>query len=506
MRDLLKNIWRIIEMSEKNNEFEENISASDEEIKDNTHDDLLSEITAQNQQITQSDNAEEFEEPKKEPKKISLGAFAVSCIALVLAAVMITFTCCSGFYRKKLAQIQLQNTINGVATNPSEFIEKLQSLAEKFDQFSITDYDSEVMMNEALKAYVRSSGDKYAEYYTPEEYLELMKSNTGASQGIGISIVRTSTVVDGVEKEAIKIINVTRNSPAEKFGLKINDLIIYVGIGENKKAIEELGGYALAVAAMQGEAGTNAEFIVRRFNGNGGYEDIDCSILREQFTADAVFHRVCSFDSSVGIVKIDSFDLTTPTALKTSMAALKQSGCSKFVFDVRFNPGGDLKSIEAVLSYFLNEGDTIIKTVDKQGIEEISVVKAIEYDGDYASCSIKKEEIGMYRDLDFVVLTNGNTASAAELFTAALRDYDLCEIVGTTTYGKGSVQSIFPLKYGMDGAVKLTTRMYYPPCNISYDGIGIVPDVLVELNDGVNIYDTDNSKDNQLVEAIKHIK
>jgi carboxyl-terminal processing protease len=498
-------------MSEKNNEheFEENMSASNEESKGYESDDLLSEITSQNQPIAQNDNEdEELETPKKKPKKISLGAFAVTCIALVLAAVMITFTCCSGFYRKKLAQIQTQNAINGVANDSSELVNKLQTLAMIFEQLSITDYDSEVMMNEVLKAYVRASGDKYAEYYTPEEYLELMKSNTGTSQGIGISIVRTTIIDEGVEKEAIKIINVTKNSPAEKSGLKINDLIVYVGIGENKKTIEELGGYTLAVAAMQGEAGTNAEFTIRRFNNNGGYEDIDCSILREQFTADAVFPRVCSFDSSVGIVKIDSFDLTTPIALKTSMASLKQSGCTKFVFDVRFNPGGDLKSIEAVLSYFLNEGDTIIKTVDKQGTEEVSVVKAVEYDGDYASCSVKKEEIGMYRDLNFVVLTNGNTASAAELFTAALRDYGLCDIVGTTTYGKGSVQSIFPIKYGLDGAVKLTTRMYYPPCGVSYEGIGIEPspNCLVELNDGVNIYDTDNSKDNQLVEAIKHIK
>lgn len=476
-------------MSEKNNEqeFEKNSSVSNEANE------LLFET---------------LEEPKKKEKKISVGAFALTCIALVLAAVMITYTCCSGFYRKKIAEIQVQNAITGISGDSTELLDRLTSLCAIFEGLSITDYDAGKMMNEVLKAYVSASGDRYAEYYTADEYIELTRANTGASQGIGISIVQTSTVIDGVERVAIKIINVTKNSPAEKAGLKINDLIIYVGIGENKKSIEDIGGYTLAVSAMQGEAGTNAEFAVRRFTENGGHEDVEYSILREEFVADAVFHRVCSFDSSVGIVKIDSFDLTTPTALKASMASLKKAGCTKFVFDVRFNPGGDLKSIEAVLSYFLNEGDTIIKTVDKQGVEEISVVKAVEYTDDYASCGVKKEEIGMYRDLDFVVLTNGSTASAAELFTAALRDYGLCDIVGTTTYGKGSVQSIFPLKYGLQGAVKLTTRMYYPPCGISYEGIGIEPSEngFVELNDGVNIYDTDNSKDNQLVEAIKHIK
>lgn len=496
-------------MSENNNEkeFGENTAESNKEESGSL--DLLSEITSENQSIS-NNNCEEdiFEAPKKKQKKISLGAFALTCIALVLAAVMITYTCCAGFFNKKIAQIQLQNAISGISGDSSELVDRLQTLAMIFEQVSITDYDAEVMMNAVLKAYVMASGDEYAEYYTPEEYIEMLRSNTGASQGIGISIVQSSTVVDGEARVAIKIINVTKNSPAEKAGLKIGDLIIYVGVGENRKTIEEIGGYVLAVAAMQGEAGTNAEFTIRRFNDNGGYEDIPQTILREKFTADAVFHRVCSFDSSVGIIKIDSFDLTTPTSLKASMDSLKQSGCTKFVFDVRFNPGGDLKSIEAVLSYFLNEGDTIIKTVDKSGTEEISVVKPVEYDGDYASCSVKKEEIGMYRELDFVVLTNGSTASAAELFTAALRDYNLCKIVGTTTYGKGSVQSIYPIKQGLSGAVKLTTRMYYPPCNVSYDGIGIEPseNCYVELNEGVNIYDTDNSKDNQLVEAIKHIK
>ncbi|MBE6549373.1 MAG: hypothetical protein E7670_02990 [Ruminococcaceae bacterium] len=489
-------------MSEKNNEreFEENMSDP------NGSDDLFSEITAQDRSVLGNNSEEDTSEAPKKEKKISIAAFVVSCIALVLAAVMITYTCCSGFYRKKIAEIQVQNAITGISGDSVELLDRLKTLCRIFEGLSITDYDSEIMMNEVLKAYVRSSGDKYAEYYTADEYLELMKSNTGASQGIGISIVQSSTVIDGVERVAIKIINVTKNSPAEKAGLQINDLIVYVGIGENKKTIEELGGYALAVASMQGEAGTNAEFTARRFKDNGEYEDIEYSILREAFTADAVFHRVCSFDQTVGIVKIDSFDLTTPNALKASVTSLQNSGCTKFVFDVRYNPGGDLRSIEAVLSYFLNEGDTIIKTVDKQKNEEISIVKAVEHEGDYASCSVKKEEIGMYRELDFVVLTNGSTASAAELFTAALRDYDLCDIVGTTTYGKGSVQSICPLKKGLQGAVRLTTKMYYPPCGVSYDGEGIVPDIIVELNDGVNIYDTDNSKDNQLIEAIKHIK
>ncbi len=495
-------------MSEENKENRET-----EFEQPSSQDDLLSAMNTQKSYSSYYNQEEYREETPKKPKKISMEAFIITCfgfVALLLAAVMITFTVSSGFYRKKLAEAKMESAITGVTEDSAELVTMLETLAQVFEQLSITEYDSEEMMNEVLKAYVRASGDKYAEYYTPEEYAELMKSNAGTSQGIGINIIESTAVVDGVEGVAIKVINVTKDSPAEEAGVKVGDLIIYAGKGAERKAISELG-YMGAVAALQGEAGTTAEFTVRRFNGDS-YEDKDFEIERKEFTSQAVMYRVCDIEGqkNVGIVKIESFDLTTPNALKEAITELQKSGCTKFVFDVRYNPGGDLRSIQAVLSYFLNEGDTIIKTVDKSGTEEISKVKAVEYNDEYAPCSVKKEEIGMYHDLDFVVLANGSTASAAELFTAALRDYDLCSIVGTTTYGKGSMQSIIPLQYGLKGAVKLTTRMYYPPCGESYEGIGIEPspNCVVELSEEAqtyNIYDIPDEKDNQLVEAIKHI-
>lgn len=451
---------------------------------------------------------EDGDGPRKSPKKISLSAFLFSCVALILATFMITFTCCNGFYRQKIAQIQTENAISGVTQNPDDLVSMLETLSAVFEAYSITGYDGENMMNAVLKAYVRASGDKYAEYYTPEEYSAMLSDNTGKSQGIGINIIESSIVSNGTEFVTIKVINVTKGSPAEEAGVQVNDQIAYVGLGEDKKLVDSYG-YLAAVNALQGEAGTEAKFVVLRDNGNGGYEEKEFTILRKEFTSTAIFDRVCSFDSSIGIVKIDSFDLTTPIAFKEAVVSLQNSGCTKFVFDVRYNPGGDLKSIEAVLSYFLNEGDTIIKMVDKNGTEAVSTVKPVTYDGDYASCNVSAEDIGIFRNLNFVVLCNGNTASAAELFTAALRDYDLGTIVGTTTYGKGSVQSIIALRGGLSGAVKLTTRMYYPPCNVSYEGIGIAPDVTVELSEEAqkyNVYDLPDSIDNQLTEAVKHFK
>ena len=179
--------------------------------------------------------------------------------------------------------------------------------------------------------------------------------------------------------------------------------------------------------------------------------------------------------------------------------------CKSFVFDLRNNPGGTLQSIEAILSYFLDEGDVLIRIKDKAGNEEISKVKPIKYSGSYEGCSVSESDIGKYKGLNAIVLCNGGTASAAELFTATFRDYDLGEIVGEKTYGKGSMQTINPLiQYGYSGALKLTTAMYYSGKDTKgYDGVGITPDYVVPLTGEGSIYIREEADDAQLKKAIE---
>ena len=220
--------------------------------------------------------------------------------------------------------------------------------------------------------------------------------------------------------------------------------------------------------------------------------------------------RVLDADSSVGVVRIMQFDLTTPTQFSAIMDELKEKGCKYFVFDVRNNPGGDLKSIEAVLSFFLSEGDLLVSTEDKYGNSSKDLVKVYTGTGDYAGCSVKKSDIGKYRGTPCVVLTNGNTASAAELFTQTMRDYNLAKIVGTKTYGKGCMQSIFTLeRYGIPGALKLTTRMYFSKSHHVYHGIGIEPDETVELSEEAlkyNVFVLPDELDDQLQKALQILK
>ena len=148
--------------------------------------------------------------------------------------------------------------------------------------------------------------------------------------------------------------------------------------------------------------------------------------------------------------------------------------------------------------------------MDNLGNKEVFKVAQSSFAGAYAGCSVSKEDIGKYKDLNCVVLANENTASAAELFTSNFRDYKIATIVGVTTYGKGSMQKIFSLEqFGYSGGVKLTTNMYFPPCGESYDGIGIKPDVEVELSEAaasVNIYKLADADDNQLQRALEELK
>lgn len=438
--------------------------------------------------------------PKKKERRISVSAFLCTCIALVLAAVMTTYTCCNLVYQKKLAEAQLTHTIAG-----SERYYPFELFDAMLEAYSFQELDEEEMLAEALKAYIAATGDKYAAYYTAEEYVALMESVAGKTQGVGINIINSTVSVNGMDYKVLLIVNVMKDSPAAKAGLKLGDMIWAVGTQENQETVHSLN-YDLALKKLQGGAGTVAEFIVLRST-EQGFEEIPFSIERGEVTTTSVYSHQSTLDSRVGVVKIVQFDLTTPQQFSEAVDGLMAQGCDRFVFDVRYNPGGDLASIEAVLSYFLSEDDVLIRIKRKSGEEEVSRVQPVTYSGDYASCNVSKEDIGKYRDLPSVVLCNEGTASAAELFTATFRDYELGSIVGTTTVGKGSMQSIMSLdRFGYTGALKLTTALYFSAKDENgYDGVGIEPHHVVTQGEDAmnkNIYEITDEEDDQLKAAV----
>lgn len=417
---------------------------------------------------------------------IALVAFIVA-LSLVLS-VMTTFTLTKRHYEKKLVQAYLDVLTTGG--------DDLAELDKFFGKYSYYDLDSEALIERALRAYISATGDKYARYYNKEEYAEFLDTRISISSGIGINIEHSES--DG----AIRITRVMNGSPAEKNGLKAGDLIVGVILKDGTHAAVSDIGYEAASEALSGEVGYVANFFVRR---GGEPLTLEFSIPLERHFRDTVDYRVCSTDTSVGIIMITKFDLLTPKLFKEAMEALKEKGISKIVFDMRDNPGGDLASVMAILSYFRNEGDTLLSVKTRDGAENVYKCTVRAYDDvTYKECEVKAEEIGMYRGLSYAVLINGDTASAAELFASNFRDASLGTLVGKTTFGKGILQTTYP--FG-EGAVKLTTKAYFPPCGVSYDKIGIAPSegYDVELSEEaakINHYIRDDLIDNQLQAAI----
>ena len=431
--------------------------------------------------------------PPQKPRTVRLWVFVVSLVAVALAFSVLAFSLGAAF-------VGIFGTGNTLGRDGTEdYAGKIGVIDTIFSEYALYDTNGDLLLDSMLRAYVEATGDKYAAYYTEEEFLAITAENNGDLVGIGV------TVVESVDPPGIAIVGVMPSSPAEAAGVLPGDVIVSVGTGENVVSVAE-HGFEVATAALRGEKDTVAEFTVLR-----GTERLNFSITRALVENVSVTSRVSTTDPSVGIIRITQFITNTPVQFEAEMDKLLAAGCTSFVFDVRNNPGGDLKSIVGVLSYFLNEGDLIVSIVSRDGTTENVYAKEIFYDDAYAECSVAKEDLGKYRNYGKAVLINGNTASAAELFTAVLSDYSLATVVGTTTYGKGVLQHIFDLaNFGYSGAIKLTTGYYNPPSGVNYDGEGIAPHggetPLDEAVKNKNLYLLTEAEDNQLRAAITAAK
>lgn len=428
-------------------------------------------------------------------KKISLSVLVFTLLAAILLSFMSAYAVCSSMFRQRVTELEESYT----KANESKFA-KIYELLATNALFRIDD-DSD--FSGLMQWFVEEAGDRYARYYTPEEFAAMNSDNEGSSVGIGVM------VIDNSAEGAIEITNTMPGSAALDAGLQPGDLIIAVIEGDKRTSVAELG-FEGALKRLKGEAGTTADFVVRR-NGT----EMDFSIQRRAYEALSVTYHVNTVNPKVGVIKLLEFNLTTPHQFADAMDSLIASGCEYFLFDVRYNGGGDLASITAVLSFMLRENDIVIRTAGRDESQKLATkVGVVNYPSSspYSACNVGKSDIAKYRDKvngKCAVLANGSTASAAELFTSALKDYGIAKVVGTVTYGKGTMQSIYDLSaFGYEGGLKMTTRMYYPPLSDGYDGIGIIPDVAVELDESLknkNIYKITDAEDNQMNAALTAI-
>lgn len=331
-----------------------------------------------------------------------------------------------------------------------------------------------------IDLYARMQGDYYGYYYSPDDFSDYGDDINGEYTGIGVSVTLTE---DGYAE----ILNVFPSSPAEEAGILPGDRIVAVE-GQDFAAI----GYQNAVDAIRGIEGTSVTVTVERAG-----QRQDFSVVRRRVTEVTVEHRM--LEGKIGYIRIVSFNQSTYEQFVSAHRELRAAGAEAYVFDVRYNPGGTLDSVVAILEYVLPSGPIVHLNYksQRQTIESIyDVSPGYMADKTY----YRDHEI----DEPMVVLSNGGTASAGELFTSSLKDYGVASVIGEQTYGKGVGQSSIEL--GRDGsALVMTTFFYDPPTSQNYNGVGITPDHTVPLSEeaaGKNLYKLTYAEDAQLQAAV----
>ncbi len=426
------------------------------------------------------------DKPSESPSSNIIWRFAVLLIGAVLLAVLITHSLAASRYTAK----------------ESEEAHRFRVLQQYLDDVAYYDYDYDKMLDEAVRAYVDSSGDPYTVYYNAEEFEQLNRAKQGNYVGIGISVETGEAVYKNKPLKVLRVVLVQKNSPAQKAGLLRGDEIVAITTEAGTTQVNDVS-HSEASALLRGEAGSEVSLtVLREVSNNKGL--IEIRVQREALVLESVSGRVSDIESTVGILAITSFDLKTPEGLKENMDKLLASGVRHIVIDLRNNGGGDLESVVTCAGMFLEKNQVILTTRDKNGKEKVYTANERIHSGKYEPCTLRKEDIGKYRGYSYAILINENTASAAELLAAVFRDYSLGVAVGTKSYGKGSVQSLYSLApIGLEGGIRVTTKMYFPPCGEGYDGTGIEPDIAVEFPWDKHLSLVEDEEDPQLMRAIE---
>lgn len=344
----------------------------------------------------------------------------------------------------------------------SEFLQKVETLEMLIkSRYYLDEVDSDTLREGAYEGIVNALGDPYSVYYTEKEAEELFQETEGIYYGIGAYVQLDSVTGYGMISGTIK------GAPAEEAGLRAGDIIY-------KVEEEDMGGLELSqvVARIKGEEGTKVHMTLVRDG-----EELEVDVERRKVESPTVSYEM--LDEKKGYVQITEFDDVTVHQFEEALDFLKENKAQGMVLDLRANPGGSLQAVVEIADMLLGDG-LILYTEDKQGYRE-------EY----------KSDADMAIDIPIVVLVDGNSASASEVLSGALKDHEKATLVGTTTFGKGIVQTIRSLRDG--SALKLTISAYYTPSGTNIHGTGIEPDVVVEFDS--EAYYGEEHFDNQLDKA-----
>lgn len=345
---------------------------------------------------------------------------------------------------------------------------KLEQLEDLILDKFIGEADQAAMEDAAAEAMVGALGDRWSYYLSAEEYQDYQEQMANAYVGIGVTIQQRE---DG---KGLNVVAVTAGGSAEEAGVLAGDVIIGVdGLSIADMSTTEVKNL------IRGKEGTAVNLTVLRET-----EELEITVTRKQIQTPVATATL--LDHNIGLVTIENFDSRCADETIAAVESLLAQGAEKLIFDVRYNPGGYKSELVKVLDYLLPEG-LLFRSEYYNG--------KIQDDMSDADCL----------DVPMAVLVNGSSYSAAEFFAAALREYDRAAIIGEQTCGKGYFQNTFQLKDG--SAVGLSVGKYYTPKGVSLAGVGITPDVVLEVDDetAAKIYagTLDPAEDPQIQAAVE---
>lgn len=364
------------------------------------------------------------------------------------------------------APVEVQEPEITITDDTMADYQRLEEVYQYIQQNYIDDIDRDEMINTAIQGMVYGSGDKYATYFTPDEYAVFLQEDSGEYVGIGV-LVNTDTA-DGL----LTVAQVYKDSPAREAGMQTGDKIIGVD-GESIIGID----YMLVIDRVRGHEGEEVTITIVR-----GDKELDLTMVRRKVVSEqAEWHMI---DDELGYIQIYQFSGNASKLFHQAVEELLDQGAQGFVLDLRNNPGGDKTLVVEIADTLFPEG-RIITLVDNQGNEDV----------DYSDAD--------YLNMPLVTLINENSASASELLSGGIQDYGVGTLVGETTFGKGVAQGFLPFE---DGAVlRLTMSKYLTGGGRCPQDVGIEPDVEVILDEAVrnnpSLYGTE--QDNQLQKAIE---
>lgn len=351
----------------------------------------------------------------------------------------------------------------GMADEPD--VEIIEEALDLISANSLTAVSNEELVQGALKGIISVIDDRYAEYFTIEEYKLIMESYSGTTSGIGV-------VVTLDEEERVVVVRVLEDAPASKTDIAEGDFITGV---EDIDIIDM--DLEKVVAMIKGEEGTDVNLKIYRPSIDKTFE---VTVTRAKFDIPNLISEI--FEEEVGYIWYYDFQISGARQLDREIQKLVASGARGLILDLRNNPGGAWDDAVEVCDLFLNEGKIVSVRGRSDNKERVDEYTAVE---------------GKYTEIPLLVLINGFSASASELVAGALKDNDRAVLIGEKSYGKGAVQVLYELSD--NSGIKFTTAKYFLPSGASVEGTGVSPDIIVELK-------PEDEEDLQLNRAIEEMK